>query len=277
MCGAHPDRARVARLARRRSLHAQRGYSDDVAAHGIIAVTTIALERGLHRCQATTRPASSSTRSPGLFARARMSRRGTASARACPFVNVPSFVLHGGLSVQARARGASVPTSRSAGRSTPSSTARRRPADRRGAPAGASAPAWRSRARSKRRMTIAHPLEPAWPASTGRSSPGRRTTSARRCETSRYSPMDASTDRRAGPGTSAVMAVLDAMGLLGPDSAVRPREPDRHALHRPRRRPDDASATTPAIVPEIEGSAWITGEHTFRDRRGRSAEGRVSV
>ena len=65
-----------------------------------------------------------------------------------------------------------------------------------------------------------------------------------------------------GTGTAAVMAVLDAMGLLASDhpfvhesivgtlfrgTVCRRTEVGDHA----------------AIVPQIEGSAWITGEHLF--------------
>jgi proline racemase len=65
-----------------------------------------------------------------------------------------------------------------------------------------------------------------------------------------------------GPGTAAVMAVLDAMGLLAGDrpfiheSLIGTRFNGRVAS-----RADVGDR--PAIVPEIEGSAWITGEHTF--------------
>ena len=58
------------------------------------------------------------------------------------------------------------------------------------------------------------------------------------------------------------MAVLDAMGLLPPDqpfiheglsgSLLR-----GHVLRR------TAIGDLPAIITEITGSAWITGEHTF--------------
>lgn len=74
---------------------------------------------------------------------------------------------------------------------------------------------------------------------------------------------DAEVDRSpCGTGTCAVMAVVDAMGLLAPD---------RPFVH------ESLIGTTfrgtvirrvhvgeiDAIVPSIEGSAWITGEHTF--------------
>jgi proline racemase len=74
---------------------------------------------------------------------------------------------------------------------------------------------------------------------------------------------DAEVDRSpCGTGTAAVMAVVDAMGLLGPDrpfvheSLIGTRFTGRVAS---RTQVGDLQA----IVPEIEGSAWITGEHTF--------------
>ena len=74
---------------------------------------------------------------------------------------------------------------------------------------------------------------------------------------------DAEVDRSpCGTGTAAVMAVLNDMGLLLDDvpSCTRASSARRSAA---------ASSIglqvgeKPAIVPEIEGSAWITGEHTF--------------
>jgi proline racemase len=74
---------------------------------------------------------------------------------------------------------------------------------------------------------------------------------------------DAEVDRSpCGTGTAAVMAVLNDMGLLLDDvpfvhesivgTTFKGRVVDRVAV-----------GELPAIVPEIEGSAWITGEHTF--------------
>jgi proline racemase len=65
-----------------------------------------------------------------------------------------------------------------------------------------------------------------------------------------------------GTGTSAVMAVLDAMGLL-PDGQPFVHESLSGALFRGRSLHRTVVADFPAIVTEIEGSAWITGEHTF--------------
>ena len=74
---------------------------------------------------------------------------------------------------------------------------------------------------------------------------------------------DGSVDRSpCGAGTSAVMAVLDAMGLLGEDrpfvheSLIGTRLAGRVTART-------AVSDYPAIVTEIEGTAWITGDHTF--------------
>jgi trans-L-3-hydroxyproline dehydratase len=63
-------------------------------------------------------------------------------------------------------------------------------------------------------------------------------------------------------GTSAVMAVLDAMGLL-PDREAFVHESLIGSLCRGRIARRTQVGETPAIVPEIEATAWITGEHTF--------------
>ena len=65
-----------------------------------------------------------------------------------------------------------------------------------------------------------------------------------------------------GLGTSAVMAVLDAMGLLDKDrpfvhEGLIGTRVEGRLLKR------TVIEDTPAIVTEIAGSAWITGEHTF--------------
>jgi len=65
-----------------------------------------------------------------------------------------------------------------------------------------------------------------------------------------------------GTGTSAVMAVLDAMGLL-PDQQAFVHESLSGALFRGRPLHRTIVSDYPALVTEIEGAAWITGEHTF--------------
>ena len=65
-----------------------------------------------------------------------------------------------------------------------------------------------------------------------------------------------------GTGTSAVMAVLDAMGLL-PEHDAFVHESLIGSLFRGRILRRTQVGDLPAIIPQIEGTAWITGEHTF--------------
>jgi proline racemase len=74
---------------------------------------------------------------------------------------------------------------------------------------------------------------------------------------------DAEVDRSpCGTGTAAVMAVLSEMGVLG-DSAPFVHESIVGTIFTGRIAGRTQIGDRPAIVPEIEGSAWITGEHTF--------------
>jgi len=74
---------------------------------------------------------------------------------------------------------------------------------------------------------------------------------------------DAQVDRSpCGAGTSAVMAVLDAIGLLS-DSRPFVHESILGTQFEGRLRGREAVADYEAILPEVSGAAWITGEHTF--------------
>jgi proline racemase len=74
---------------------------------------------------------------------------------------------------------------------------------------------------------------------------------------------DAEVDRSpCGTGTAAVMAVLSEMGVLGEDGAFV-HESIVGTLFSGRLTGRTLVGDRPAIVPEIAGSAWITGEHTF--------------
>ena len=74
---------------------------------------------------------------------------------------------------------------------------------------------------------------------------------------------DAEVDRSpCGTGTAAVMAVLNEMGLLL-DDVPFVHESIVGTTFRGRVVGHVSVGERPAIVPEIEGSAWITGEHTF--------------
>lgn len=65
-----------------------------------------------------------------------------------------------------------------------------------------------------------------------------------------------------GTATTAVMAVLDAMGLLADDRHFV-HESVTGALFRGRALRRTLVGESSALVAEIEGTAWITGEHTF--------------
>ena len=238
------------------------GYST-MCGHGIVAVTTIALERGL------ILPAGNGAAvvydSPAGTIRARATVNGGGAAtrvESVAFVNVPSFVLHGGLTVKLGSRtlradvafgGAFYAIVDSEAVGLPIDAARLPELRRIG---------MQIKDAIEAAQTVVHPLEPGLrdiygtiftgPASDDRADLRNVTIFA-----------DAEVDRSpCGTGTAAVMAVIDAMGLLAADrpfvheSLIGTRFLGRIAS---RTRVGDHEA----IVPEIEGSAWITGEHTF--------------
>jgi proline racemase len=178
------------------------------------------------------------------------------------FANVPSFVLHGGLVVKLASRQIRVDVAfGGAFYAIVDSEAVGLPID-----AAHLADLRRVGMEIKHAIeattAIAHPLEPGLrgiygtiftgPASDDRADLRNVTIFA-----------DAEVDRSpCGTGTCAVMAVIDAMGLLGDD------KPFVHESLIGTRFTGRVSSRTlvgehQAIVPEIEGSAWITGEHTF--------------
>jgi proline racemase len=112
------------------------------------------------------------------------------------------------------------------------------------------------------RGAVTHPLEPGLHGIYGTifTGPGRVPAADLRNVTIFA---DAEVDRSpCGTGTCAVMAVLDAMGVL-PDDRPFVHESLIGTLFYGRVRGRTTVGEIPALVPEIEGSAWITGEHTF--------------
>lgn len=65
-----------------------------------------------------------------------------------------------------------------------------------------------------------------------------------------------------GTGMTAVMSVLDAMGLL-PEIGPFVQEGVSGSIFRGRPVARTLAGELPALAVEIEGTAWITGEHTF--------------
>ena len=234
------------------------GYST-MCGHGVIAVTTIALERGL--LMPGGDGATVVYDSPAGTIRARAAIR-SARVESVAFANVPSFVLHGGLVVKAGTRhvradvafgGAfyAIVDSESVGL----------PVDAPHLPELRRAGMEIKRA-IEAAQPIAHPLEPGLQGIYGTIFTGPPNDA--RADLRNVTVFaDAEVDRSpCGTGTAAVMAVVDAMGLLASD-----RPFVHESVIGTRFRGRVASRTLvgdrEAILPEIEGSAWITGEHTF--------------
>jgi proline racemase len=238
------------------------GYST-MCGHGIVAVTTIALERGLIMPGAAAAEESTTIvyDAPAGAIRARAARSGT-RVRSVAFVNVPSFVLHGGVAVKLGARqiradvafgGAfyAIVDSESAGLPI---DAAHLPELRRAGMAIKHA--------IESAHAVAHPLEPGLRGIYGTIFTGPPSDDGADLRNVTIFA-DAEVDRSpCGTGTAAVMAVVDAMGLLSDD-----RPFVHESLIGTRFTGRVVSRTLvgehQAIVPEIEGSAWITGEHTF--------------
>ena len=93
---------------------------------------------------------------------------------------------------------------------------------------------------------------------------------------------DAEVDRSpCGTGTCAVMAVVDAMGLLERRQAVRPRKPDRDAFQRPRRCRARSSASIRRSFRRSKGrpgspaSIRFSSTRTIRSRTAFESDGDV--
>ena len=261
------------------------GYST-MCGHGVIAVTTIAFERGLLLPGGDGTSVVYDSPAGTIRARARVEgeRRGGAGeageagraggageaggegggvrVRSVSFTNVPSFVLHGGITVR-----------------TPSRTVRADVAfggafyaivdcEAVGLPIDAAhLPELRRvgmeiKDAVESTHTIAHPSDPGLTGIYGTIFTGLPSDESADLRNVTIFA-DAEVDRSpCGTGTCAVMAVIDAMGLLRDD-----RPFVHESLIGTRFNGRVVSRTLvgeyPAVVPEIEGSAWITGEHTF--------------
>ncbi|MEZ5286553.1 MAG: proline racemase family protein [Vicinamibacterales bacterium] len=228
--------------------------------HGIVAVTTIALERGL------IDPGGDEIRydTPAgrVVARAAARRSGeTTRVESVRFVNVPSFVFEAGLPITVSGRSMMVDVAfggafyaivdaESAGLSV----------------LPARLPELRALgmaiAREVERIRrVAHPLDDGLQGIYGTIFTGPPQGEAHLRNVTVFA--DAEVDRSpCGTGTAAVMAVLSEMGVLfddGPfvhESIVGTTFTGRIAGRT-------RIGEREAIVPSIEGSAWITGEHVF--------------
>jgi trans-L-3-hydroxyproline dehydratase len=236
--------------------------------HGVIAVTTIALERGLLMPGGDGATVVYDAPAGTIRARATMRAGGAGGAggevrvERVAFQNVPSFVLYGGLTVNLPTRQIRADVAfGGAFYAIVDSEAVGLPID------AAHLPELRRvgmeiKHAIEAAQTIAHPLESGLRGIYGTiftGPPSRDDADLRNVTIF----ADAEVDRSpCGTGTAAVMAVVDAMGLLDGDrpfvheSLIGTRFTGRVASRT-------AVGEYQAIVPEIAGSAWITGEHTF--------------
>ena len=249
------------------------GYST-MCGHGVIAVTKIALERHLivvpREPDGSVRLTLDSPAGPiHVTAKA---LAGETRVTSVAFRNVPSFVLHASLPVRAGTRSVNVDVAfggafyaivDSEAVGIPIIPERLADLRRVG---------MEIKHAVEKAVAVEHPLEPQLRGIYGTIFTGPP---SGQCAGLRNVTIfaDAEVDRSpCGTGTCAVMAVLSEMGLLGQDqlfthesiigTKFRGRVVDQATLSIP-----NSQLPTPneinTIIPEIEGEAFITGEHTF--------------
>jgi proline racemase len=242
------------------------GYSA-VSGHGIIAVATIALERDLFPSMRLAMNPDArivlDTAAGSVHARARVESRGDRRrVDSVAFANVPSFVLSGGHTVRLGARqlrvdiafgGVFYAIADTEAIGIPLTGPRLPDLRRLGAEIRASINA---------AGQIAHPVDADLSGVAGVIFTGPpQDPEAHLRNVTIFG--DGAADRSpCATGTTAVMAVLDAMGLLQDDQPFV-HESVLGTLHRGRVVRRTQVGDLPAIVAEIEGTAWITGEHTL--------------
>ena len=248
------------------------GYST-MCGHGVIAVATLVFERGLLE---TREPDVLVLDTPAGTVRARADvdrRDGRIRVRSVSFRNVPSFVLHAGIPVRVNGRDLRADVAfGGAFYAIVDSEAAGFPVH------GLRLDALRSAGMAikdavETAVRVEHPLEPALRGIYGTifTGPASEETADLRNVTVFA---DAEVDRSpCGTGTCAVMAVLAAMGLLPPEQTFT-HESIIGSRFKGRVVGEVIVGELPAIVPEIEGDAWLTGEHTFHiDERDPFARG----
>ncbi len=237
------------------------GYST-MCGHGVIAVATIAVERRLvtprHEGQIVL-----DTPAGRVVAQPRTVRSGSdIRVTSVSFTNVPSFVLHPAVPIRlgARALRADVAFG-GAFYAIVDSEAAGIPIQRERLP-----DLRRAGMEIKRTVEAAvrveHPEQSALHGIYGTIFTGPASTPGADLRNVTIFA-DAEVDRSpCGTGTCAVMAVLAAMGVLGPEQTFT-HESIIGTLFRGRVRAASSIGELSAIEPEIEGEAYITGENTF--------------
>ena len=225
-----------------------------MSGHAVIAVAAVALARGL------LVPGGDGTTvvfdTPAGTVRTR-SARGEIT-----FTNVPSFVLHGGLPVRIGARVFRADVAFAGGFYAN--------VDSEAAGLGVNA----SQVSELRRVgvdiahaveavqSVVHPLEPRLTGIEGTIFTAPASEQGADLRSVTVSAGGAVDRSPGGTATAAIMAVLAAMGLLG-DDATFVHESIIGSRFRGRIEGRTQVGEYDAIVPAIDGSAWITGEHTF--------------
>jgi trans-L-3-hydroxyproline dehydratase len=228
--------------------------------HGIVAVTTIALERGLIDSGASEirydAPAGRVVARPRL-----VERRSGLRVESVSFVNVPSFVFEAGLPVMVGSR--RMPVDIAFGGAFYAIV----DAEAAGVPVlPARLPELRALgmaiAREVERLRrVVHPVDEGLAGIYGTIFTGPAQGDADLRNVTVFA--DAEVDRSpCGTGTAAVMAVLSEMGVLT-DEAPFVHESIVGTTFTGRIVSRQRVGERQAIVPSIEGSAWITGEHAF--------------
>jgi len=235
------------------------GYPD-LAGHGVIAVTTIALTRGLLVSRSDDLTVVFDTIAGTV--RARLEADTGSAGRLVHVTNVPSFVLQGGVRVKAGGRQVradvafggmfyAIVDAESIGLS----------ADLR------HLSTLRALSREviesiEAAVVVAHPTDAAMTGIAGTLFTGPSASGETQLRNITVLREGSAGRSPSGTGLSAVMAVLDAMGLVDEDAAFA-----QEGVFGERFTGRLAGRTMigehPAIVPEFSGSAWITGEHTF--------------
>ena len=247
------------------------GYST-MCGHGVIAVCTIALERGL--ISVADESETIVLEAPAGLVRARVVGREAEGRSARPrgpseprvhgvaFENVPSFVLRAGLPVSLGDR--VIPVDVAFGGafyaivdSEAAGIPLRRDALGRLRRAGMEIACAVDAA-----IRVIHPTEPALGGVYGTVFTGMAECAEADLRNVTVFAGEQVDRSPCGTGTAAVMAVLDAMGLLASDRRFV-HESLVGTLFSGTVRRRTVVGDHEAIVPEIEGSAWITGEHLF--------------
>ena len=235
------------------------GYST-MCGHGVIAVVTIAIEQRL--LQLADPAADIVLDTPAGTVRARATLRDDGRVDAVSFVNVPSFVLHAGTPVEVDGR--VVPVDVAFGGAFYAIV----DGEATGVPIrGGELGRLRAlgtliRDRIEKAVDVVHPTDARLRGVYGTIFTGPPDAEGAHLRNVTVFA-DAQVDRSpCGTGTSAVMAVVDAMGLLDPGGRFVHESligttfsgtiEDRTAV-----------GDRPAIVPRIEGRAWVTGHHEF--------------